>query len=79
MMAERPNPGGPYVADRVIKASGQFARLSDAIERTNFALDAEARAELSRLGFTVGIRIGQPPTLRPYKPLHDAAAEGGGR
>jgi hypothetical protein len=63
----------------VILATSQFARLADALARNDFQQAAEARAELSRLGYTVRVRVGPVPAsigtphLKPFKPRREAA------
>lgn len=68
--------------DRVIRAAGEFARLTDALDRNDFALAAEAHAALARLGFTVRVRVGDEapdasPVLLPIQPRHEAAGQEG--
>ncbi len=61
--------------DRVILASGAFARLADALDRNDFEQAADARSELIRLGYTVRVRVGSTSDKRPYLKPFQAAHE----
>ncbi len=66
----------------MIRAAGEFARLTHALDRNNFALAADARAALARLGFTVRVRIGDespdaPPALLPIRAPYEATSREG--
>ncbi|WP_152054412.1 hypothetical protein [Tautonia marina] len=68
----------PPVSDRTFKAAGLFARLADAMDRSDLAAAADAQKELARLGYVV--RIGAEsivqPRLQPYAPADEADGRG---
>jgi hypothetical protein len=67
----------PPVSDHSYLAAGLFARLTDALDRNDFAEAASGRDRLTRLGYTVHVRI--PATTAAHYHHHEAESRGVGR
>jgi hypothetical protein len=68
----------PPVSDNSYLAAGLFARLTNALDRNDFAEAATSHDALRRLGYVVHVQI-PAATATAHDPLHEADGPGGER